>query len=378
MKNKNSESIPEIYKRLELQIGFTDFCDMMCKMCMQSAHISGIYGENKILEKPLHHNKKGFMTKSTFNRFLYSMKNTRLHFRFILLHWLGESLLHPELSNFLKQIIELDNEVNFFDDLMLFTNSLTLTEQVAKSINDTMNISKKRLYFVFSIDASTSTTFSSIKGRDRYNTVIKNIKDFIQKYDLPNIKYIFRFLIMPENHEETKSFIDYWSNFCIKEFNKGPLITFNEEKPRNIDAKSFINLRRVAASNQKEMEMLHKNTLVSLGIIKNTDKRIIDFDDILSLDEQIRKPCAAPFRTPIINWDGEITACCADSELELKMGNINFDSFDDIFLGEPYNNLRNMHLFNKKLPPRCTRCGNLMGLGISEQEIKDLTDYYRP
>lgn len=366
------KNIPDIYKRLELQIGFTDICDLACKMCIQTSDTLGIYGEEDHKLPPFHSNNKGFMGQKVFDSFIYSMSHTKLHFRFILLHWLGESLLHPRFSDFLKVLISENNKYVFFDTLMLFTNAISLRDDLAQNIHSCMKKTSKDLYIVFSLDAFSSKTFLTIKGKDLYDLIINNIYEFIDKFDLPNIKYIFRFLVMPENYLEAKDFLDHWNSFCMAKFDYKPLITFNEEKPRDFDAKAIINFRRVASSKQIEMEELHKKTLVKLGIISDTKDRILDFGDKI-YDSAEREPCSAPFRTPILHWDGSITACCADSELELKMGNILKENFDDIFLGNSFEILRKAHLLKKRLPPRCNRCGNLMGLGLSKKEILELS-----
>ncbi|MDD2715795.1 MAG: SPASM domain-containing protein [Candidatus Wallbacteria bacterium] len=367
-----TEKIPSLYRELELQIGFTDFCDLNCRMCVQSFDRFGVYGKEELKLATLHQGKKGFISEKLLSKIVDDLEKSQLDFRFILLHWLGESLLHPEFPLFLKAL----SKIRFSGEFMLFTNALQLSEKTGKEIRNIFTESGHKMILVFSLDAFSPKTFSLIKGAADFNVILHNIKNFITKFDLPNFRYIFRFLVLRENFREAEKFLEFWKHFVSGELGSTDLaVSFNEEKPRDIGNKFIINFRRAAAIMQEEMELLHKETVVRLGLVQNQPGRITDFGDLIS-GETVRPPCPAPFRTPVIHWDGRVTACCADSELELCHGNLEKSTFSDIFLSDQAGLLRKAHLFNRKLPPRCERCGNLMGKGLSWSQITELKSFY--
>jgi len=68
-------------------------------------------------------------------------------------------------------------------------------------------------------------------------------------------------------------------------------------------------------------------------------------------------PCPQLFQRLTVSWDGDITVCCMDRNLELKQGNVAIDSFSDIWKSQSKQNLIRHHIsgHSSKIP-LCKTC----------------------
>jgi radical SAM protein with 4Fe4S-binding SPASM domain len=58
-----------------------------------------------------------------------------------------------------------------------------------------------------------------------------------------------------------------------------------------------------------------------------------------------------------VHPDGYVTPCCIDAARELKLGNIFERSAQDVWLGEAYQQLRQLHATGRfEEIPTCARC----------------------
>jgi radical SAM protein with 4Fe4S-binding SPASM domain len=167
---------------------------------------------------------------------------------------------------------------------------------------------------------------------------------------------------MKENFFEAKNFYERFVNLCGK-----VELTFNEEKNISFKYNDIVNFKRVYEYDLKRAENLHRKVYKVLTGKKNKGNY---FHDINFFEKEEKPVCAAPFRTPIINWDGKVTVCCPDTELELSVGNLNDKSFKEIWFSKEMNIFRKAHL-NKDLEnyKRCSRCSGYFGKPLQKKEI---------
>lgn len=57
-----------------------------------------------------------------------------------------------------------------------------------------------------------------------------------------------------------------------------------------------------------------------------------------------RRPCAGPFKTPCIRWDGELAVCCFDPAMQMPLGNLRRQPFDELWYGDAANAIRLAHI----------------------------------
>ena len=70
-----------------------------------------------------------------------------------------------------------------------------------------------------------------------------------------------------------------------------------------------------------------------------------------------REPCRFLWTDLVINWNGEVPACCQDYEGSMVVGDANLLSLKEIWNGRLLQNLRTKHLENKMDQiPLCKVC----------------------
>jgi radical SAM protein with 4Fe4S-binding SPASM domain len=87
--------------------------------------------------------------------------------------------------------------------------------------------------------------------------------------------------------------------------------------------------------------------------------------------QPLRSPCPGLWKTPVIRWDGELMACCADIDGELKIGNLRDEPFDALWFGERMNELRLLHVEGRfEAIPKCWSCGGINFYTMEPEEIR--------
>ncbi|MFW5781934.1 MAG: SPASM domain-containing protein, partial [Candidatus Muiribacteriaceae bacterium] len=175
---------------------------------------------------------------------------------------------------------------------------------------------------------------------------------------IDDIYRIYRFLVMKENYSEAVLFRERFSELTDSKYQ----LTFNEEKSFDMDGpRDIINFKRVYENDLEAAHRRHREVTENLG-----GKPTYFYSGDLQ-----RPVCPAPFRTPIINWDGQMTVCCPDDRLELTIGNLNDNSFSELWFSEKADIFR-QKILKKDYDKidRCSRCGNYAGYPLKREEIQ--------
>ncbi|MDD2716491.1 MAG: SPASM domain-containing protein [Candidatus Wallbacteria bacterium] len=345
----------------DLQLCFTDYCNFHCVMCLQSSH-AGMYGSSSIRTPPLHAGRKGFISEELILRLISDPILSGINFRLLKAQWLGEALLHPDFFRLLSLLTP------FFPEILISTNLSLLN---SKKLGEFFALLEKSSHFtlLISLDSFNRETYKKIKGIDQLELVLSNLKELKKIRDLKkncNLNLVLQMIVMEENQAEIRDFLVRASDFLHK-----PSIIYDQEAVTQT-WKDKIFYKRLGAADQAKYELMHRNALIDSGLLP---AEITAWDRIITTSAAPesggkRRPCPAPFLTPTINWDGQVTVCCMDPELELKIGNLENQSLSEIWGGTAVNQLRSAHLSGSlSLYPRCLRCQNLDLLPLPEQTI---------
>lgn len=83
-----------------------------------------------------------------------------------------------------------------------------------------------------------------------------------------------------------------------------------------------------------------------------------------------RKPCPGLWKTPVIRWDGELMACCADVDGEIPLGNLAEAPFDALWFGERMTQYRLLHIEGRfDAMPKCGDCGGINFYRMDADEV---------
>jgi len=194
----------ENYKGRYVLIEPTDFCNCDCIMCTRAL---------LNVENP-HNTPKGFMDFDIFKKIIDGLEfgNEPLAIK---LFWIGESLLHPDFKLMLEYASRKIKGKKAYIDL--HTNAILLT----KALMDFMLTLQETLpRITFSIDAICAETHRKIRRGEGFEMAMKNIKYFVRAREKQHLlfpRFIFQFIIMEQNADECKKFVDYWSSFLERE-----------------------------------------------------------------------------------------------------------------------------------------------------------------
>lgn len=267
------KSSPLVY-----QIELTNACTMKCIMCPR-----------RLMTRPI-----GYMDEGCFKNIIDQIEGINTH---VLLHHFGESLLHPKLYELL---VYLKNK-NIKSELSANPTELS-QEKIEAICRGGLN------ELILSIDASTDSTYKSIRGAHAdLDIAMKNIDNIIaykKKFSLHNPVITVQLVKMKKNESEIGDFKRRWNipgigNILIKDFYLW----------------------------SRSDESIRKEALLS--------KKVAFF------------PCAFPWLSVVILWDGRVVPCCNDYDGLYVLGDLKEKTLKAIWNDSSMLELRRQHIKNQ-------------------------------
>ena len=268
----------------------TNNCNLRCEMCT-------------IKKNP---EKIGYMSKSLFQSCVDQLSDIGI--RSLLLHGVGESLLHPDFKNYLKYALNRRDhggirEVSWSDNGMLFNQRIS--DLVVELGVDEI---------LFSIDGIGEVN-DRIRLGSKYSVIEKNIKYLLEKRGTAT-------------------------------------------KPR-----VFLDMVDHGKTEQQKMDVYREWVSVVDGITLMPsllpDNSCENKNEYAQGSRYAKSPeyCAIPFDMMMISWDGKVSACCLDWCYKLVLGNATREKLTQIWQGSKYQALRKAaltHAFPKGT--LCEKC----------------------
>jgi radical SAM protein with 4Fe4S-binding SPASM domain len=220
----------------------------------------------------------------------------------------GESLLHPYFKEFLEYAIG-ERDRGRIGLVGWTTNGMLFDETVADLV-----VSLKVDWINFSLDGLGKIN-DDIRLGSKYSTIEKNIKYLLKKRGNENKPVVLINTVDYGKTEEQKlEFFKEWV-FIVDEIELLPSIS---------------------SDNSWE----------------NKGK--------LSKDVELATPppyCRYPLNTAIAAWDGRVTGCCFDTRMTVVLGDLNRDSFTEIWRNSNFQSLRASVILKKFSPESpCYKC----------------------
>jgi molybdenum cofactor biosynthesis enzyme MoaA len=122
----------------------------------------------------------------------------------------GEPTILKEFPEILKFAIKNKFSVN------ILSNGILYEKYISKAINETQNTT-----LIVSLDCGTKEMFKRIKGIDKYDDVIKNLKKYVKETKEKSRNVICKYIILPgvnDNQEEINKWIDQCTSIGITNF----------------------------------------------------------------------------------------------------------------------------------------------------------------
>jgi len=335
---------------------------------------------------------RGFMEVKLLKKILNDIKKSCMKFNELAPFWFGESLLHPEFPGIMHLIGNFEEETGLFNIMGLHTNASLLYGENASSLISAFKVFKGISKIVFSLDAARKVTYEKIRKHGNFSKVIENVKNFIVKLKKANLLNntnqrvlpVVQFIILKENLAEIYEFIKYFADFFKRLHIPVSLygdFSFLTENPEG----AVIFLRAVDSSidSRKANSNLHEQVLINLMNDKRKIEKLkksklvfklnnyFETNGFISKTDPGTNACIAPFRSMFIARNGEVTVCCADTLMNLKIGQVRESSLNEIWYSKKANNLRKAHLsreYSNAL--RCLFCPQWEMGKVTPEEIR--------
>ena len=275
----------------------TNYCNLSCPECFNGS------GSMK--------REKGFMELALFEKTLKEIHPYTFHLN---LYFQGEPMLHPDFFGFLEISKGFKTTVSTNGH---FIDKVTAQKIALSGLN--------RL--IISLDGMTEETYCAYRVNGNFLKVVEGIKlvSFnIKKYSSP-LKLVLQFLVNRQNEFQIP---------LVKEFAK--------------EVNARLELKSMQVISKKGFEKwLPKN---------NNYGRYTEINGIYKIKNKLPKKCPRLWFAPVITWDGYLIPCCFDKDADFKMGNLNDQSFRDLWKNPKYMLFRNNLLTDRNSINICTNC----------------------
>ena len=217
----------------------------------------------------------------------------------------GEPLIFPKLPEYIKYAKDIGYEYVF-----LTSNAALSTKQKMKSIIDAGLDSIK-----FSVNAGTREHYKQVHGKDDFEKVINNIKEW------------------DEYRKEIGSKLKMFVSFIPTQITKDDYPLLLKEVESYIDQEV----------DQRECSNQGGNML------ENNDYEEINPENILGTlkTHQLTNICPDPFNRLTVSSEGYLTACVVDYQNALAMHDLNKVSITEAWNSKIFQELRQKHLADK-------------------------------
>jgi len=275
-------------------------CNLNCIMC-----------ETKNSKRP-----KGVMPAADFTRILDRIIKPKGQ-KVLVVHTVGEPLIHPHFDTVAEEVYRKNIR------LLITTNGLFLKKhsrvfEKYPGLFAGINVS---------VDGASEMTYDKIRVGGKFDVLIENLTWLTEINRKLRLKIPIRIqsILSNDNLHEIPDYFKVYTKYV---------------RPENI---SFNLISNLSSNREKEGYFFSKN--------------------ILEKESVPNAPCILPFVQMHILFDGRISACCRDYHGELIMGDIKKDNWEQVWLGEQYEKMRNLHRLKETV--NLSMCRSCYGVPIA-------------
>ncbi|MGM0607659.1 MAG: radical SAM protein [Candidatus Muiribacteriota bacterium] len=328
-----------------LQLGITNKCNNKCIMCHQS----------KDWYNP---DSQGYMNFNEARKIIDNLYENKIRFKVLHLFWKGEPFCNPDFMPILKYFLKSNEKTSLFENLYINTNGSLLSGKEEEFI-EILNMNPEvKITLNISIDAAYSETYKKIRRTDSLYKIDNSLKKLIylrEKNSLKNPVFVCQIVIQDKNSDDIDDFVNKWKTefekynkkvnftYYIKNFEKDTIFFRPLQPETEISRKLWLDtLKKYIPDEWQKLNEVH------IARIHANERKKAD------------KPCFHLWKTPIIDWNGKITACCGDFNCQLlnQLSNTKDKFFSDIWFGDYMEDLRLKSYFGRydEMPSICSSC----------------------
>jgi radical SAM protein with 4Fe4S-binding SPASM domain len=286
---------------ISISIEPTTSCNLRCPECP-----SGL----RAFTRPT-----GMMKKELFE----SIVDQLPELSYLIFYFQGEPFLHPSLLDMVRYA----SKKKIYTATS--TNAHFLNDEAARK---TVESGLDRL--IISIDGTTQETYQSYRVGGKIDKVIEGTKNILRwkkelKSKTPHV--IFQFLVVKHNEHQ------------IEEVKK-------LAQELGVDEVKFKTAQIYDFENGSEL-------IPSIDKFSRYEK---SKDGKYSIKNGLLDECWKMWHSCVITWDGRVVPCCFDKDAHYVLGDLNKNSFEEIWRGEKYNQFRSTLFTSRSQIEMCRNC----------------------
>jgi hypothetical protein len=300
-------------------------CPLACQHCIQNEP-----------DRHEHFRTLGQMDVELATSLLDELAERGRRFHSLILFWLGEPLQHPQFVDIHRRAVAAAAR-GVFRRIEIHTNAVLLEREIARAVLAAGPVPQR---WHFSLDAASPFTYTKVKGRDHYWDARQNVLAFLEeraRLDARTVSAVFQFIPQADNAGEAVTFARTWRGAV--ERHGGRLSLVGRRVPEDVgDAVFFRQLDALEPTEQETANRLYREVLWKTGVEPRPalGQRLLRRLSGARPGPAVEPaPCACPFLSPVVHWDGRVTVCTRDSGLSLSPGSLHDASFHDLWWESP-------------------------------------------
>jgi radical SAM protein with 4Fe4S-binding SPASM domain len=229
------------------------------------------------------------------------------------LYFQGEPMMHPLFFTFLE---------NCTVPAVLSTNGHFLKGSNAEKL-----VKSRLNKLIISLDGLDQETYSAYRINGRMDKVIEGLSNVVQA------------------KRESGSSLKVEVQFLVNRLNEHQI-----PQIKKLAGDFGVSLRL------KSMQIVNNSEIASWMPSENKYRRYKILNGQYVIKSSLPDRCARLWFNPVITWDGKVVPCCFDKNAEYVMGDLNNDSFRDIWNGPKYRIFRKSILTGRYMIDMCRNC----------------------
>lgn len=304
---------------------------------------------------------KGYLDPALYQKILEGLAEEDCHFDHLILQWLGDPSLHPELERMVGMAGKiLAKNLGY---LRFDTNGILLDARRMERL-----VAEKQalpLLVVFTIDAHSPKVYEQVKGRDLLPRVRRHVRQLLAlRRHSQNLHMQVQFVVQPQNAKEVRPFFEYWRDAWACHGRRGGHFELLYKRLSVAGG----------AQGQAQADALYDRALKEAEVgpmeeegfaVRTWEQRPWQQDDAHSG----RGACPGLWLTPVVRQDGSLQMCCADMQGGLRLGSLREKSFRSLWEGPDALRYRMEHLSGRFSGP-CKDCGGINWYRLTPEHIQ--------
>jgi radical SAM protein with 4Fe4S-binding SPASM domain len=316
-----------------LQIEPTNHCNLRCALCPVTMG----------LERP-----SGFMDLNLYEKLIDEIGEDV--FLILLWDW-GEPFLHPSVFQMISYAKKKGIKVVSSTNGHLFKAQETADKLILSGIDS----------IVFAVDGISQKTYEPYRQGGTLESVLQAVRMVVDRKKTlnSNTPFInFRFIPMKHNEHEIPRLEELARSLQVD------ALTFKTLNPVNRD---FYNKNK--SEDRIQNEYLPENRFYRRFKYDSTGQKVIRVK---------QNPCKQLWNNPVIHWNGTVCTCSYDPKEKFVLGDLNHESFKNIWEGSAYRNLRRQFREGWEKLPLCGDCSYAYEGGNCYNQIVAEAFFFHP